>query len=158
MKKIGLFVLVSLAVITLGFVILKTQAVNAEGETITTTTTATTGGTWYGMMGNGTGYGMMGNGSGYGMMGNRNGTTNGTETFQGPCYGVDYDTVSYEWLYVHLSEEDQHLVDVRYTELLAAIDLAPLTEAERILALDGVKAELVTFIQDSHFTIGYYRP
>lgn len=75
----------------------------------------------------------------------------------GRCHNNRIDTTSYEWLYAHLNEEDQDLVDAKYIELLLEIDLNSMTDEERLLAIDNLKEELVTYIQDSEFVIGSWR-
>jgi len=75
----------------------------------------------------------------------------------GSCHRNRVDYTSYEWLYAHLSEADQDLVDIQYLELILAIDFDNLTDEERLEAIDNVKDELVTFIEESEFEIGSWR-
>lgn len=82
-----------------------------------------------------------------------------TETYPiyGRCHNNQIDTTSYEWLYTHLDEEEQDLVDAKYIELLLELDLTSMTNEERLIAIDNMKEELVTFIVDSEFVIGSWR-
>lgn len=93
-------------------------------------------------------YGMMG---GYGMMG---------ESFDEDdyCFNLDDETHSYEWLYAHLSDEDQLTVDAKYLELVGEFDFTTMTFEEQQTAIEGIKVALVTFISDSDFTFVYNRP
>ena len=103
----------------------------------------------YGMMG-GYGYGMMG-GYGYGMMG-------GYYDEDDFCFNIDDNTPSYEWLYAHLNVEDQALVDAKYIDLVSAVDFSKMTLDEQQTAIDDIKVALVTFIEDSGFTLTPFRP
>lgn len=82
-------------------------------------------------------------------------TTN--EQYYGRCHNYRIDDSSYEWIYAHLSEDDQELVDQKYIELLLEIDLEAMSDQERLNAIDDLKEALVTFIEDSNFEIGYWR-
>ncbi|PKK97448.1 MAG: hypothetical protein CVV58_01230 [Tenericutes bacterium HGW-Tenericutes-3] len=82
-----------------------------------------------------------------------------TETYPtyARCHYNRIDTTSYEWIYAHLNEEDQDLVDAKYIELLLEIDLGSMTEEERLDAMHNLKEELVTYIEDNEFVIGSWR-
>ena len=75
----------------------------------------------------------------------------------GRCHNQSVDYTSYEWLYSHLSEEDQDAVDAKYIELLLEIDLSSMTDQQRLDAINDLKDTLVTFIEDSEFVIGTWR-
>jgi len=96
------------------------------------------------------GYGMMG-GYGYGMMG-------GYYDEDDFCFNIDDNTPSYEWLYAHLNVEDQALVDAKYIDLVSAVDFSKMTLDEQQTAIDDIKVALVTFIEDSGFTLTPFRP
>ena len=96
------------------------------------------------------GYGMMG-GYGYGMMG-------GYYDEDDFCFNIDDNTPSYEWLYAHLNVEDQALVDAKYIDLVSAVDFSKMTLDEQQTAIDDIKVALITFIEDSGFTLIPFRP
>jgi len=96
------------------------------------------------------GYGMIG-GYGYGMMG-------GYYDEDDFCFNIDDNTPSYEWLYAHLNVEDQALVDAKYIDLVSAVDFSKMTLDEQQTAIDDIKVALITFIEDSGFTLIPFRP
>jgi hypothetical protein len=144
MKKTGMILIGVVAGLSIGLLAWNVVPVRAEGEVTTSTTTP-----WSprgGMMGNG---GMMG--------GYRTDTEIDADEVYGPMgYGMGNGTCLV--LDPHLSDVDRAFVDAKEVQLLSAIDLVPMTEAEQILALHDVKAQLVIFIQESGFTFTYYRP
>jgi hypothetical protein len=70
----------------------------------------------------------------------------------GYCHDDD-DDISYEWLYAHLSENDQILVDQQYALLLSQIDFTILTAEEQQTQIELVKTQLVDYIYDQDFLI-----
>ena len=91
------------------------------------------------------------NNYGYGMMG-------GYYDEDDFCFNIDDNTPSYEWLYAHLNVEDQALVDAKYIDLVSAVDFSKMTLDEQQTAIDDIKVALVTFIEDSGFTLTPFRP
>lgn len=66
----------------------------------------------------------------------------------GYCY--DEEQPSYEYLYSHLSTEDQAVIDQMYADQLAQYDFSTMTDDEKVQAIDTVKADLSQYIIDNH--------
>lgn len=70
----------------------------------------------------------------------------------GYCFDDDDDDMSYEWLYAHLSIEDQTLVDQQYLLLVSQIDFTSLTPEQQQTEIENIKAQLEDYIYNQNFT------
>ncbi|QWC00502.1 hypothetical protein KHQ88_02730 [Mycoplasmatota bacterium] len=82
---------------------------------------------------------------GYGMMGRNYGS-------YGACHGYDQEEeqATYEFLYSHLSLEDQDKIDVLYAEMLDDYDFTTMTETEKLEAIESIKDTLVDEILENY--------
>ena len=60
--------------------------------------------------------------------------------------GEEYD---FDWLYMHLSETDQALIDVMYADSLATYDFSTMTDEEKTDTIAMIKADLADYIIDN---------
>lgn len=67
----------------------------------------------------------------------------------GYCY--DEDNLSYEFLYTHLTSDQQEVIDLMYAEKLATYDFQSMTQSEQTDAINQIKSELITYIEDHYF-------
>lgn len=140
-NKVWIFVI---ALLIVGFIALSSSFVRASfGFANLITPENTTYG--YNPMG---GYGRMG---GYGMMG-------GNWDEDDYCFNIDGQATSYEWLYAHLNDEDQQIVDALYLEMVEEVDFTILSDAEKLVAIENIKTNLIIFIEESDFVLTYPRP
>ena len=72
------------------------------------------------------------------------------------CHGGSYER-QYEWYYLHLSEENQDLLDVMLAEELSAYNLDDLTTLEQKELINDIKERLIEYIVDEDL-IEYGRP
>lgn len=76
---------------------------------------------------------------GYGMMGG------------GYCYdGDESQTPSYEFLYSHLSADNQVIINQMYTDQLANYNFTNMTTAEREQTINQIKSDLVQYMIDNN--------
>jgi len=91
-------------------------------------------------------------GHGYGMMGRYNGENYG---YSG-CHGYYDETPSYEYLYIHLSFEDQEKIDILYAEMIGKYDFTLLTQAEKLGTIESVKDQLVEeILENDEYQVGW---
>lgn len=72
------------------------------------------------------------------------------------CHSGSYEK-QYEWYYLHLSEENQDLLDLMFAEELAAYNLDDLTTLEQKELINDIKERLIEYIVDEDL-IEYGRP
>ncbi|MBU1141489.1 MAG: hypothetical protein KKG64_03095 [Firmicutes bacterium] len=77
--------------------------------------------------------------------------------FYGYCQDDFDEQPSYEWLYFHLSLEDQNIVDLKYLELVSAYDIETMTAIEQEQLIDEIKLILVDFIEEQDFDFETFR-
>ena len=58
------------------------------------------------------------------------------------------ENYSYEWYYLHLSEDNQDLLDLMYLEEVAQYDLEILTTLEKSELIKEIKERLIEYIID----------
>jgi len=133
MKKLALYLVIIIGVLTIGYLAMNPQSVNAIDSDVITTST----------------YQQPYRGGG--MMGYRTGGT------AWGCYNTQITEQSYEWQYLHLSDVDQALVDAKYAELLQAVDLSSLTTEEVVAVQNDIKIQLIAFIEAEGYVF-IYRP
>jgi hypothetical protein len=68
----------------------------------------------------------------------------------GYCHGYYQNELTYEELYLRLSDSQQEEVDLLYTEKLAEYDLTGLTDDEKNIIIEDVKEELVDYILENY--------
>lgn len=71
----------------------------------------------------------------------------------GYCY--DEDDLSYEFLYSHLDSDQKTVIDQLYAEKLATYDFQSMTSSEQTDAINQIKAELVTYMEEHYFNQDY---
>ncbi len=78
---------------------------------------------------------------------------------RGGCYyndtneeDIEYD---YDFLYLHLSLEDQATIDLMYADMLLEYDFDSLTQEEQLQVIHSIKEELATYIIDN-FSVPYW--
>jgi hypothetical protein len=133
MKKLALYLVIIIGVLTIGYLAMNPQSVNAIESDVITTSTYQQPYRVGGMMGYRTGGGV------------------------GGCYNTQITDPSYEWQYLHLSDIDQALVDAKYAELLQAVDLSSLTTEEVVAVQNDIKTQLIAFIETEGYVF-IYRP
>lgn len=72
------------------------------------------------------------------------------------CHGGSYER-QYEWYYLHLSEDNQDLLDLMFAEEIALYNLDDLTTLEQKELIKEIKERLVEYILDEDL-IEYGRP
>ena len=72
------------------------------------------------------------------------------------CHGGS-NARQYEWYYLHLSQENQDLLDLMFAEELATFNLDDLTTLEQKELIKDIKERLVEYIIDEDL-IEYGRP
>jgi len=128
MKKLALYLVIIAGILTIGYLAMTPQTVNASESDVITTSSYQP---FYrgGMMGYGTG------GTAYG------------------CRSTQTTDQSYEWLYLHLSDADQDEVDAKQAELIQAIDFSTLTVEAIIAVQNDIKIQLVEFIEAQAYVL-----
>lgn len=68
----------------------------------------------------------------------------------GYCHGYYQNELTYEELYLRLSVSQQEEIDLLYTEWLGEYDLTGLTDDEKSVIIEDVKADLIDYIYDNY--------
>ncbi len=67
------------------------------------------------------------------------------ESYVRPCHQNRRQT-SYAWYYLHLSSENQEIIDLLYIEYLSAYDFDAMTAEEKIETIKEIKSLLIDYM------------
>lgn len=71
---------------------------------------------------------------------------------------LDEDDLSYEFLYAHLSPDNQAVLDQMYADRLAQYDFSTMTTSEQTDTVNAIKTELAQYIIDNDLATYWYYP